>query len=379
MLKTVSTKNQEEGSTKKLSWFNRVALFFNFVAVLCVFISYSAKYISPAKYWLFAFFGLGYPVLFFINIFFVLYWILQLKKYFLISLVSILFGYQSFFSYCQFNFSNSSVENNSLRVITYNCMLFDLYNWRENVGSRNKIFTMLSKENPDILCLQEFYTSENPSGFDNLHVLSRLLKFPYHSKHYTTTLRQTDHWGIITFSKFPIVNSGVLVFQTKTNNACIFSDVVIDRDTVRVYNIHLQSIQFGKEDYKYVSDVIKNKNNQDLQHGKSILRRLKKGFTKRATQSEMISKHIEGCRYKIILCGDFNDTPTSYAYHKVRGNLMDAFFEKGRGLETTYNGDFPAFRIDNIFHSHGIKTNSYKKIDNSLTDHSPVLVTFKLE
>ena len=84
-------------------------------------------------------------------------------------------------------------------------MLFDLYNWTKNTQSRNIILTALAEENPDILCLQEFYTSEEKGDFNNIDTVTGLLNAKNHHIEYTTTLRGNDHWGIATFTKFPII------------------------------------------------------------------------------------------------------------------------------------------------------------------------------
>ncbi|MFN6039956.1 MAG: endonuclease/exonuclease/phosphatase family protein [Bacteroidota bacterium] len=369
--------NQAGEVKKKLGWFNRFVLFLNFLSITGLLLSYSARYVSPEKFWPIAFFGIGYPLLFLINCAFIIFWILQLKKQFLFSFITILLGYSAFFSYFHINSKKNSEKG--IKLISYNCMLFDLYNWSKNENSRKNIFKTLEEQKPDILCLQEFYTSENPRSFDNISDLKTQLKLQNYFKHYTTTLRNEDHWGMITFSKFPIINSGVIEFNTRTNNACIFTDLLIEKDTVRVYNLHLQSIQFGKDDYKYVTDVIENKNEENLEHSRSILKRLKRGFIKRAKQAELISNHIKKCSLKTIVCGDFNDTPTSYAYHTVKGEFSDAFTKKGSGLEKTYRGKFPAFRIDNILYSEGIEALAYKKVEINLTDHYPISLLLKIK
>lgn len=110
-----------------------------------------------------------------------------------------------------------------------------------------------------------------------------------------------------------------------------------------------------------------------MEKSKNIMRRLKRAFVKRATQSDIIAAHIESCKYKIILCGDFNDTPASYVYHTVRGNLKDAFIESGSGFEQTYAGKFPRFRIDYILHSPDFESKNYHHLSETLTDHYPIM------
>jgi endonuclease/exonuclease/phosphatase family metal-dependent hydrolase len=86
----------------------------------------------------------------------------------------------------------------------------------------------------------------------------------------------------------------------------------------------------------------------------------------------MIAEHMKSCRYKMIVCGDFNDTPSSYAYRTVRGDLKDAFMESGNGISTTYAGKIPFQRIDYILHDESFSSYNYKVIKETITDHYPV-------
>lgn len=259
--------------------------------------------------------------------------------------------------------------------MSYNSMLFDLYNWSKNIQSRNIILTTLAEENPDILCLQEFYTSEEVNDFNNIDTLTNLLNAKNSHIEYTTTLRKLDHWGIATFTKYPIIRKGKIQFNTRTNNICIYTDMIINKDTVRVYNMHLQSISFSKADYKFISEMQDDTTvvEGEMEKSKSILRRIKRAFVKRAIQADIIATHIETCPYKIILCGDFNDTPASYVYRTIRGNLKDAFVESGTGFSQTYAGKFPRFRIDYILHSDDFESKNYHHLTETLTDHYPIV------
>lgn len=277
----------------------------------------------------------------------------------------------------QISFPETKSHAKQLKVTSYNCMLFDLYNWTKNKENRNKILTNLAEINPDILCLQEFYTSEELNDYNNIDTLKRILNTRYFHGEYTTTMRKYDHWGIATFSKYPIINQGKLMFDTKSNNICIYTDVLINKDTLRIYNLHLQSISFSKGDNKFLEDFISENDTKDeVANGKNILRRLKRAFLKRTKQVEMIAMHIKTCKYKIILCGDFNDTGASYTYEKLSKNLQDAFIEKGLGFGRTYAGKWPQFRIDYILHSYGLKCSAYKRSSETFTDHYPITAFF---
>jgi endonuclease/exonuclease/phosphatase family metal-dependent hydrolase len=252
-------------------------------------------------------------------------------------------------------------------------MLFDLYNWHHNHETRDKIFGNLAEMGSDIMCFQEFYTSEEKGDFNNIDSLTKLLNLSNYHTEYTTTLREFDHWGIATFSRFPIVNKGKIIFNTKNNNLCIYTDLLIYKDTVRVYNLHLQSISFSKKDNQFLNDLKQgNDSDEDIEKSKNILRRLKRAFVKRAKQVEAIKLHMNTCKYKIILCGDFNDTPGSYAYNELCKKLTDAFVAKGNGFGRTYAGEWPQFRIDYILFDKQFHCSKFQKAEETFTDHFPI-------
>jgi endonuclease/exonuclease/phosphatase family metal-dependent hydrolase len=139
--------------------------------------------------------------------------------------------------------------------------------------------------------------------------------------------------------------------------------------------MHLQSIRFQKADYKFIEQVSNDTTDtkDEMEKSKTILRRLKRAFVKRAVQADAIAAHIKNCKYKVIVCGDFNDTPASYVYNTVRGDLKDAFIESGAGFEQTYAGKFPRFRIDYILHSKEFNSKEYHHVSESNTDHYPIV------
>jgi endonuclease/exonuclease/phosphatase family metal-dependent hydrolase len=347
-------------------------LWLNYFIIVSLIAACFAKYISPVIFWPIAFAGLAFPFIFLLNLAFVLYWLAQFRRAFMISMAAAAFAYPTASKYVQLKSSEESVVK-SFKITSYNSMLFDLYNWRHNKETREKIFGNLADIDSDIICLQEFYTSEEEGDFNNIDSLTKLLNLPNFHTEYTTTLRKFDHWGIATFSRFPIINKGKIVFQTRSNNMCIYSDIVIKKDTVRVYNVHLQSISFSKKDNKFLEDI-KNgaESEEDIEKSKNVLRRLKRAFTKRAKQVEAIKTHMATCKYKIILCGDFNDTAASYTYKLLSEKMDDAFIEKGSGFGRTYAGNWPQFRIDYILHSKELGCNRFNRAEETFTDHFPI-------
>ena len=350
-------------------------LWINYFVIIGLLASVASKYVSPQNFWFLAFIGLAFPVILILNLSFILYWLLQLRLQVLFSLIAIILSAKTFLGFVQIQFNTPKIEKTDIKIMSYNSMLFDLYNWSKNKKSRTIILNNIATENPEIMCLQEFYSSEEKGDFNNIDTVTKLISSKNHHVEYTTTLRKLDHWGIATFTKYPIIKKGKIEFNTRTNNICIFTDVLINNDTVRIYNMHLQSISFSKANYKFI-DAVKNDTTElknEMEESKSILRRIKNAFIKRAVQADVIALHISKCKYKVIVCGDFNDTPASYVYHTIRGELKDAFIESGTGFEQTYAGKFPRFRIDYILHSKEIKSKNYHRLSKTITDHYPIV------
>ncbi|GAB2532319.1 endonuclease/exonuclease/phosphatase family protein [Rufibacter soli] len=353
----------------------------NIGAAVLLVLSHVASYINPAVLWVGSLVALTFPVLLLLNLLFILYWLLIKSRAVFISLFAVLVGFNNLQTQIQLNLFPAKVPAHArqLRVLSFNARLFDLYAWTGNPRTRDKIFKMVQDESPDILCFQEFYTSSRP-GRNNLDTLLQLQKATNQHVAYTETLRKTDHWGIATFSTFPVVRRGHILFNEKTNNLCIFTDLKIGEDTVRVYNVHFQSNRFKREDYEFLGNPnAKPSNDEKLMASRNIIKRLQVGATKRAHQVKVVADHIESSPYPVIVCGDFNDPPASFTYNKISKGLKDAFVESGWGLGNTFNGLFSILRIDYLLHDANMVGSGYRTIRQNLSDHYPIVTDLWLK
>lgn len=356
----------------KRSLWTRVLAFFNVLAAIALLCSYGATYISPNTFWPIAFFGLAYPGILVVNLLFVGWWLWKKsRKRALISVITILIGFTHLLNFFQISFGGSADNENNpqLKVLSYNVRLFDLYDWSENTSTRNKIFSFLEGENPDIICFQEFYRTDRDGYFETTDTLVTFLKAKHVHEKSRYIKKGKQHFGIATFSAYPIINKGEIDFEGDIVNRCIYSDIKIDDDTIRVYNAHLASIKFGAEDYEF----IENPQDQSLTRGsRKIGGRLKRAFKKRAIQTEKVVAHIATSPYPVVVCGDFNDTPISYCYRQFNSALTDAFKQSSNGIGNTYVGAFPSFRIDYIFHSPELHSYQFQTHSEQLSDHYPI-------
>ena len=286
----------------------------------------------------------------------------------------ILLGWFQLKLFIQVNISATSKDTvNTIKVMSYNVNLFDLYRLPKSTNTRDKIFDVINDETPDIICLQEFYKQDIP-GFNTLDTLIQFINATNVHVEYDVTVLEKFHLGIATFSKYPILNKGVISFNGEENNGCIYTDVLIGTDTVRIYNMHLQSIHLSTTVY---TDSTKTMNKEIHSKFADILPMLYSAFKERATQVEKVSENIQSCHYQKIICADLNDTPSSYAYHAIKGSLNDVFTESGNGFGQTYIGTFPSFRIDCIFHSNDFNCIEFYMPAVKLSDHYPLVCRLK--
>lgn len=354
---------------KKILWW------LNILVGISLILSYLSVWIPPNSIEIIPLFGLTFPVWVISNLFFLAYWLfIKKRKKALLPFFILLLGWNIHGSFFQINFSNSSSESD-LKVMTFNTRLLDYYDWIDGVKTRNEIFDVIQKESPDVMCFQEFFYAKQKGEYETRDSILQFMNAPYYQEKYTHEMRGKRFFGIITISKYPILSKGEIPFETDDNNFCIYTDIVKNSDTTRVYNVHLASIRFQKEDYEYLEN---NKDKQDnLKNGKRIAQRLIRAYKIREKQTERVLDSVHESPYPVVLCGDFNDIPVSWNYHQYKNELVDSFMEAGLGISSTYIGKFPSFRIDYVFHSDEYICTKYDVIQEHLSDHKPVVVSLK--
>ena len=336
---------------KKLSFLNKIVYLFNNVFALLLFLSIIIPFIEPKSFPLISILSLTVPFLIFSHIIFIIYWILSgAKKQFMLSALSVLLTI--IFSYFPYKFNGKSIKDDgSFTIMNYNVHLFNVYGPLANDSIPLKISEFVSQNNPDIVTFQEFADEE-----------INLFDFPYKY----IELGEKKKFGQAIFSKFRIINRGSLQFENSFNNA-IFVDIIKQTDTLRIYNLHLES--FGIK----VDNIHLNEKDS-----KKLLRRLSTSFVKQQDQVEKFISHRENCNYKIITCGDFNNTVYSWAYRNIRGNFNDTFLEAGKGFGETYTFQHYPLRIDFILVDKEIKINEHQNFKINLSDHEPILAKLSL-
>lgn len=347
------------------------------LTVICLsslLLAYLCPFVHPETFWIMPFFGLAYPVIMVITLLFLVYWALMRSRWFFIVLGIILIGGKLHFRTMAIAFSPEKAPQKAevWKILSYNVRLFDLYNpsMYERNENRNGIISYIHEMDPDVMCFQEFYHQDKPSNFATKDTLMELLKIKYYHERYSHKMKGRQNYGICMLSKYPIVAKGDVMFanSAESDNYCIFADIAKNGDTIRVYNIHLQSIKLQQDDYALFGE--KNKESAPEKSTiRLLIEKLRIAYPTRADQARRVTEHLETSPYPVVICGDFNDTPLSYVYNQFDKQLTDAFRETSHGLGVTYAGKVPAGRIDYIFHTSNLAAQHFVIQKKAHSDH----------
>ncbi len=337
-----------------------------FLASLLLFLSI---YLSPENFSYIGLLPLMIPFAIVTNMVLALALMVGRKIIFILPVIALVIGWKFVQVTFQLNEKNDNTEG--LSVLSYNTHLFN-FRWSKdgNEDSPRNALQWVRDHPADIKCLQEFFQDYTTPSHNSIKQLSADGQYEY-AYHIVDGNPKRSSYGMAVFSKYPIINEG-LVFDNKRNNGAMFVDIKVNKDTIRVYNTHLESMSIRAENLGDMEGI--------KQNYRSTLGKLKNGIQARAFQVKILSEHILNSPYPVIMAGDFNDVPYSYTYFTLKSILKNAFEEAGRGFGFTYNKVLFFLRIDNIFYSQGLRAVQFKthrEVDYS--DHFPISAVFRLE
>lgn len=347
------------------------------IALFLVISAYSDR-ISPDSNLFFSYMGLAFPILCILNILCVIYWLCLGKwKVVLLSLSAIAVCWGPINRYYPFHRQEKSTpQENVIKILTYNVMAFG-YKGHTKMNP-NKIIKYIIESEADIVCMQEYAENKSAKNLTKDKIYDALSMYPYHSVIYLNESR-FQNMGIAVFSKYPISNSRRIKYDSRFNGSSIHQ-IDVKGEKLTLINNHLESFKLTMEDRSRYSTFIKKLTSDGLDELRGAFQqKLGPAFQIRARQAEAIAAEVKKQKDKnILVCGDFNDTPISYAHRTIQGDLTDAFVESGRGMGITYNQNFFWFRIDNILHSPNLKAINCTVDKVKYSDHYPMWCYLKL-
>lgn len=336
-----------------------------------LFVVYLTPFVSPINSSFIAFIGIFSPVIILLNIFCALFWTIVWHPIALVYILGLLFGSWQIGLLIHIPISTSQrPAGQILKVMNFNAHFFTSPTHDNVVDST---LHHLDSINAGVLCLQEMATSKQ----DIVDKVNRgLKKYTYKFiNEQVDTSSNISYYSAI-YSKYRIVHKGVINYGNATNYT-MYADIIYRNDTIRVVNNHLQSNNITNKDLEFISGG-KTEDKNSLFKIFSIVNKLTENSKIRVEQAIELERLISDTPYQMIVCGDLNSIPTSYAYRRVRGKLTDSFLEKGFWYGYTYKGLMKLLRIDYVFHSEKFETVSYESPKIMWSDHNPVIVELRL-
>lgn len=334
--------------------------------------AWACRFIAPSEFMPIAYLGLGFPLILVVY----LIWIIVLLIFGawrqLLLLIPTLICLPIMLDTFPINLSKSEVDANAktFKLLTYNVGAF---RYRENATS--KIADLIQQDDYDIICLQEYIEFRARENEDFRKLLSI---YPYST---VGDMSVDSHNRVVTLSKHKIIKSGV-ASKGKGNNRAIYSDIVIGNDTIRVINAHLASNHISyadKQEIDSISHGLKVEKVKDKIH--TLDKKVTNNYVIREQMANDIDSVIAITKSKVMVCGDFNDVPVSYVYHKIKGERFSVANEElGWGYSYTFRESPFYFCIDHIlYQTDGFCCLDYKRLKVPYSDHYPSMVQFSIK
>jgi len=351
---------------KRIGCLIRWVLFtLNVLVAIGFLISAYSPYISPVSHPLWACAGLFFPFLFLGNLFFLLIWLCIRWKYAFFPLLVFIAGWSSIWTYCPLGTEKEPDGGEVIKLLTYNTQ--DIAATRDyDKEQGNPVLNYLRNSDADIICLQEF----TPGGKVKQKEVDQALDvYPYHVR-----VKGEGGSRLACYSRFPILSANTIDYKTESN-ASILYRLKVGSDTLVLINNHLESNKLDAHDKSMYNDMLKSPGEENLKNGgKYLFHKLAKVIAVRAPQVDSVAHAIAENRTRYMLvCGDFNDSPISYAHRVIGQGLNDVYAEAASGPGFTYYENHFYFRIDHIFASDGFRILKCQ-VDRSIkaSDHYPV-------
>lgn len=336
------------------------ALAVNLVTGILLTVSAYCSLLPPVGEWpLLSLSGLAFPFLFVANLVFLILWLAFKRKFALMPLAFLLITAIPAFHYCPIR-PGKRGTNPDLTLMSYNTLSFGTSAFRD-FSSKNPVLQYSCSTGADIICFQEAVAAivtERAAENSEIHK-----RYPYSAAERTS--------GLACLSKYPILSHRIVDFDGAKTNKCMILKILTDADTITVFNCHFQSNHLNPRDFEAAHQ------DDALEGGKRVLRKLLNSTSLRAKQAEIIAEMARNTTGPVIVAGDFNDSPLSYVHRLFDRHLTDCYAKAGTGIGHTYNKHYLFYRIDHVFCS-GHFTPTKCRIDHGcgLSDHYPIITEF---
>lgn len=350
-----------------------IVLLVNILFVIFYLLGVLSTVVSPQHILIFSYFGLFFPFIVAINICFVIFWAIKGRRYWLMSLVVMVLTFSHVCGAFSVPYSKMSKKSydKELSIMSYNISSL------RQVKRFEDFMHFIDSVDADVVCFQEFGYYQNDKNKNRLRQAMKK-RYPYSHIWYKNQTKSYS-WGVATFSKYPIINKKKIEYSS-LYNISIYSDLVVDGDTIRLINNHLESNKFTLSDIKQYRTLNDDLSSDNIKNISSLLsRKMGKAYKIRSSQAIIVRKDIDDSPYRTVVCGDFNDVVESYTYKKIKGNHIDLFTATSWGYRYTFNSNYMHVGIDHILIDRSFAPISFSIDRMNFSDHYPITGKFGIK
>lgn len=362
----------------KRPFYRKILVLINVFVLIAYLFVCMVPFVNTGTEWYFALPGLAFPLLLLALILFVFLWATLKSKWVWVSVIVIFIGVQQITAVFSFHLPQQfdlARKENTLRILHWNVESWDndfgRIDWNKD-SYMPEMMDLIKDQNADVLCFEEYADLKNVADSGSIVSVIKKFGFDYYLSAPTDTTSKRITKGVIIFSKYPIINSGIFSYGKHTQaEHLIFVDINNRKDTLRIFTTHLQSVRFEDKDYQSLYNL-KKARDPGYHDSKDIVSKLRKGYIFRYEQAQMVKQKIAESPYPVVVTGDFNDVPNSNTYFTIKGKLQDAFLKKGYWIGRTFRFISPTLRIDYILADKKFKINQFRVIHVPYSDHYPI-------
>lgn len=350
-------------------FFGRILLGINALVAILMLLSGFSSYINPYAMPVLSCAGLAFPVFLLLNLLFFFFWLLFRRKYALFPLAVMFACIMPIRTYFPINIHKQQVSDDAIKILSYNVMSFDEHKLHTK-GDSNEIVRYIQQMDADIVCLQEAtFNNSNPKKFlSEKSFREAMSAYPYCS-HYKV---RGNGW--ICLSRYPILSAHFVEYESPGNGSMAY-ELKVGTDTLLLINNHLESNKLSLDDRAAYREMIVDPKEEKVKStSKRLIGKVVDAVSVRAAQADAVAKYVRDSKHKyVVVCGDFNDSPLSYAHRVIGEGLNDAFIDTGNGLGISFNRSGFYFRIDHIMASDNWQLLDCE-VDRSIkaSDHYPI-------
>ncbi len=293
-----------------------------------------------------------------------------------LGIVTLLIGWSSVESAVPISFPNTAPEGaQTFKLLTFNSLHLDDIEKPNAPGNRAVQF--LINCGADVICLQELENWNDPEEIHNFPASLRDSLFAVYPYRAGNNGLNSD---LKVLSKYPVkLVPGVADLTEYTRNRFAYFRIDINGKRLGIINMHLTSYSLSDEERKVITDIhnTRTAKNSLREFKSTIFSKLQHSFQGRADNVDDMVTLTENMRGPLIVCGDFNDVPSSWAYRKMRqAGFQDAYADTNFGPTITFNQHLFLFHLDQIFYRGDIEPLWVKRQKIKTSDHYPLMAEF---